>query len=81
MRPLQLAGAISTQYEGAATVMMEIPHPRMKRPAISWPLTLAEEMMAIPVTMTQPPTNIPMRRPNRSARGPAEKAPTMEPMV
>ena len=39
------------------------------------------EITIEPKMITQPPQNIPTLLPNRSERGPAEKAPTIEPTV
>ena len=66
-------------YEGAATVMMPMPMPSMKRPTTNWATVVAVEIITIPALTTTPPANMPSRRQNLSARMAAKGAPVTGP--
>lgn len=67
-------------YAGAATVMMEIPAPRMKRATVSCATVLAVHAITAPTMMTIAPLNIAQRRPNRSEMTAAKGDVTIVPL-
>ena len=79
-RPRHWGGDISMAYAGAATVMMAMPRPRMKRPTTNWATCEEDEMITTPRMTTTAPANMAFRRPNLSVSTAANGAPTIDPL-